>query len=120
MTAGASDEVRAFVAAVAARNRSCARDDGRFCKSYYVVGGAARALGMWSEAMGRCLDDEMLEWPEQVHDFYERFVAVVRAGIYLEGQGNFGDDESCAAHPKFNECRLTDLGRQLLLDQKRS
>ena len=118
MTAGASKEVEAFVAAVAADNRRRARDDGGFCKSYDVVVGAARTLGVWSEALGRCLDDEVLEWSEEAFDFYERFVAVVRAGVHLEGQGNFGDDESPAAHPKYNECRLTALGRQLLADQE--
>ena len=119
MTDGASKEIEAFVAAVAARNRSRGCDVGGFCKSYYVVGGAARILGVWSDALGRSLDDETIEWPEEAEELYEGFVAVVRAGVWLEGQGNFGDDEYCAAHPKFNECRLADRGRQLLAEMER-
>jgi len=44
MTAGASDEVRAFVAAVAAENRRQGRE-GSFCKCHHVVCDAALALG---------------------------------------------------------------------------
>lgn len=91
----------------------------RFFKLDRVVSAAAKHEGCWSQCLEDCLVDELREWRDSDLDFYEQCARVIRAGTYIEGQGNYGgpdvDDEFpedwAPAHPKFLECRLTPRGR---------
>jgi hypothetical protein len=93
----------------------------RFIKLYRAVSRAARALGCWSDALEEWLADEEVVPNDDVMRFYERCVLVIRHGVYIEGQGNYGgryvDDEYPEltadyppAHPKCLDCRLTQRG----------
>ena len=82
-----------------------------YCKCYRVLDDAAKTLGSWSPALAETLADETKEWTDDWLTLWDELVWAVRNSPHLEGQGNFGDDETCASHPKFLECRLTELGQ---------
>ena len=84
---------------------------GSFCKCNRVLATVARRTGSRVARLDEWLLDESLEWSDEIGALYDRFVAVVRRGEYVEGQGNFGDEPDYGpAHPKFVECRLTERG----------
>lgn len=99
--------LQAIAAEHAARN-------GLFCKCNRVLQRVLRQLDLADGSRELALLDETLHWDAALLGIYDELVALVRAGLLAEGQGNFGDDECAPAHPKFVECRLTEAGRQLV------
>jgi len=109
--------IRATASAVAGTNH-------QFTKLNGVVSEAARMVGRWTPELEECLWDESRDWSEDSLAFYDECVQIIRAGVYVAGQGNYGgvyvhpDDpedveDYAPAHPKFLECRLTDRGRRV-------
>ena len=110
------DFTRACIEAVRADTAARQRPIDSFCKCNRVLERLAKLTGDDTPQLLACLHDETAEWSDAELRWYDRFVEIVRRGVHVEGQGNFGDpDEGVApAHPKFLECRLTERGvRQL-------
>ncbi len=61
-----------------------------FVKLNEVVSRSAKMLGLWTELMEEWLWDECLDWPAEPERFYERCVRRIGAGVFVEGQGNYG------------------------------
>lgn len=96
----------------------------QFTKLNGVVAEAARMVDRSRTSLEEWLWDESQSWTDEICSFYDECVQIVRAGVYLEGQGNYGgvyvdpDDpedveEYGPSHPKFLECRLTERGRRV-------
>lgn len=97
----------------------CARRTGRasgFCKFNKVLACVAAVDPDVPADWETWLFDEQVEWSEESDEWYDRFVALVVAGEFVEGQGNFGDEDCAPAHPKFLECRVTAKGLTVLAD----
>lgn len=109
------DFARACIQAIAVENDG-RRSSGSFCKCNRVLATVARLTEARLAHLDAWLIDETMEPGDAILEFYDRFVALVRRGDYVEGQGNFGDDaEYAPAHPKFLECRLTERGLREVL-----
>ena len=86
----------------------------RFVKAVFVVQRAMTTLGLASPEVERALWDERQRWDglDRLLETYDLFAALVRTGVWVEGQGTWGGDDYVQAHPMFLECRLTERGRQ--------
>ena len=94
----------------------CARSASGFCKFAKVLGRVAEVDPAAPAGWETWLFDERVEWSDESVEWCDQFVALVVAGEFVEGQGNFGGDDYPPAHPKFLECRATAKGRALIAD----
>ncbi len=90
------------------------RASSGFCKCNRVLSRVASLIGARTPDLDEWLRDETRVPSAESDALYERFVAVVREGDFVEGQGNFGDGDAPPAHPKVLECRLTTAGQHVL------
>jgi len=124
MTSGPSPNAldafsRACVEAIGAEAAARQHTADSFCKCNRVLERVAHLSGLMTPELMAWLRDESMDPGDREISFYERFVSLVRRGVHVEGQGNFGEpDDSPPAHPKFVECRLTERGVQQLKAQR--
>jgi hypothetical protein len=83
----------------------------RFVRCHVVLYAALRLLGVERQQVGD-LADERIPIFGAARYVYLVLVDEVRRAQLIEGQGNFGDGETVAAHPSLVECRLTAVGRE--------
>lgn len=98
--------------------RTETEESGRkFCKTAKVIALVARSHGIYTDALQNALVDEE-DWDNEVLDsIYERIINMANEKRLVVAQGNLGGPDFGPSHPKLTECRLTDIGLQLLNDR---